>query len=282
MKRRLLYELKNRLEYMSPVERKVAQMVLADPQGFAKLSLTEAAARGGVAQGSIVNFANKFCGGGFSAMKTAVSLAVSEQTDSPFSVVNDGDSVHSVLQKTGEGIASALQNTAMLNDEETLRTAAEWILGAEKVEIYGIFHSAAVATDLCYRLLRLGIAATFVSDVLTCAVSASMLPKGSVVVAVSSSGQTQDVIDAVKLAQSRGVRVIALTGYRNSPLAQLADAVLVAASGGASQSSRSSEIRISQLALTDTLCAYMQSKMDVDGDRYFQMETILTSHNVRD
>lgn len=282
MKQRLLYELKNRLEYMSPVERKVAQMVLADPQGFAGLSLAEAATRGGVAQGSIINFANKFCGGGFSTMKAAVARAVSEESDSPFSVVTDGDSVHSVLQKTNEGIVAALQNTAVLNDEETLRTAAEWILGAEKVEIYGIFHSAVVATDLCYRLLRLGVSATFVSDVLTCAVSASMLPRDSVVVAVSSSGQTQDVIDAVKLAQNRGVKVIALTGHGNSPLAKLADVVLVAASGGDAQSSCSGEIRISQMALVDTLCAYMQNKIDISGDRYFQMETILTSHNVRD
>ena len=279
MKPRLLCELKNRLEYMSPVERKVAQMILADPQGFAELSLTEAAARGGVAQGSIVNFANKYCGGGFSTMKLAIAQA---ETDSLFSVVTDDDSVHSVLQKTNEGIVAALQNTAILNDEESLRTAAEWLLGAKKVEIYGIFRSAAVATDLCYCLLRLGIPATFVSDVLTCAVSASMLPADSVVVAVSMSGQTQDVIDAVKLAQNRGVKVIALTGHRNSPLANLADAVLVAASGGDAQSSCSGEIRISQMALIDTLCAYMQNKIDISDDRYFQMETILTSHNVRD
>ena len=279
MKQRLLCELKNRLEYMSPVERKVAQMILADPQGFAGFSLAQAAAHGGVAQGSIVNFANKFCGGGFSSLKRAIALA---ETDSPFSVVTDEDSVHSVLQKTNEGIVAALQNTAVLNDEESLCTAVNWLLGAEKVEIYGIFHSAVVATDLCYRLLRLGVPATFVSDVLTCAVSASMLPVNGVVVAVSSSGQTQDVIDAVKLAKQRNVKVIALTGYRNSPLAGLADVVLVAASGGDAQSSCSGEIRISQLALVDTLCAYMQNKMDTGGDRYFQMNTILASHNVRD
>ena len=157
------------------------------------------------------------------------------------------------------------------------------ILSAKKVEIYGVFRSAVVATDFYYQLLPLGIPASFVSDVLTCAVSASMLGDDSLVIAVSSSGQTQDVIDAVRLAKANGVPVVAITSNRGSPLAGISDKVLIAAPSGNSLSASPAEIRMSQLALTDAICSYIRSKLDSDGNKtYFKMNEILSSHNVRD
>jgi len=188
-----------------------------------------------------------------------------------------------MLQKTTESIGDALKNTSVLNDEETLRTVGDLILGAKKVEIYGIFRSAVVATDFYFQLIQLGIPATFVSDVLTCAVSASMLGEGSLVIAISSSGQTQDVIDAVRLAKANGVPVITITAHKASPLAQLADRVLIAAPSGNARSANANEVRLSQLALTDALCSYLRTRLDADGNnRYFKMNEILSSHNVKD
>ena len=283
MKQTLLRELRSNLDYMSNVERRLAEVILKDPRRFVSYSLGELAELAQVSQGSIINFANKFCGGGFPALKMEVAASLPHVSDTPFSVVTDGDSLKEMLQKTTESIGDALKNTSALNDEETLRAVGDLILGAKKVEIYGIFRSAVVATDLYFQLLQLGIPATFVSDVLTCAVSASMLGEGSLVIAISSSGQTQDVIDAVQLAKANGVPVITITAHKASPLAQLADRVLIAAPSGNARSANANEVRLSQLALTDALCSYLRTRLDADGNnRYFKMNEILSSHNVKD
>lgn len=283
MKEKLLRELKSNLEYMSNAERKIAEVIVADPKQFTAYSLSELSKRAGVSQGSVINFANKYGGGGFPALKMQVATALSHEQEQPFSAVGKEDTFKEILDKTTGGIYDALKNTSVLNDEETLKAVAEMILRAKKVEIYGVFRSAAVATDFYFQLLQLGISAAFVSDVLTCAVSASMLGEGSLVVAISSSGQTRDIINAVGLAKANGVPVVAITAHKSSPLAKLSDRVLVALPSGNAVSTNATEIRLSQLALTDALCSYIRNKIDADGNnRYFKMSEILKSHNVGD
>ena len=282
MYKKIISELKSNLEFMSRTEAKIAKVILADGKMFAKYSLTHAAKVCGVSQGSIINFSKKYVGGGFPTLKLAVASSVFEK-EQPFTVLEKKDSLKQVLDKTVKNIGFALQNTITLNNEEILRTVAEKILSAKKVEIYGVFRSAVVATDFYYQLLQLGIPANFVSDVLTCAVSASLLKEGSLVIAVSSSGQTQDIIDAVRLAKANGVPVACITAHKNSPLAKLSDYVLIAAMGGNSVSSAQTEIRMAQLVIADAICSYLRTKIDDENhDKYFKMREILNSHNVKD
>ena len=281
MEKNLLRRIKADLEFMSGVERKIARLILSEPLDFTSLSLAKAARMADVSQGSVVNFAVKYADGGFPALKLAVATAYAESRT--FSVAEDNGAPKKVFCRTVENAEEALRNTLSLNTEEALERVAERIRRAKKVEIYGVFRSAVVATDFYYQLLQLGVPANFVSDVLTCAVSASLLREDSLVVAISSSGQTKDVIDAVKLAKAGGVPVVAITAHGTSPLARLSDEVLIAAPCGNTVSAAAAEIRLSQLAITDALCAHLCGKLDAEGKRdYFKMSEILSSHNVKD
>lgn len=283
MKNRLIEKLRSQSDFFSETERKIAGLILKDPQAFASRSIAEVAKMAGVSQGSVINFANKFSIGGFSALKKELVKSVEDREEEPFSELQETDGVKEALQKKSHGIFEALKKTLAINDEEALKRVADKILRAKKVELYGVFRSAVVATDFYYRLLQLGISVSFVSDVLTCALSASMLDKDSLVIAISSTGKTKDMIDAVRLAKTNGVSVVCLTANANSPLAKLSDDVLLATSSGNSVSGRDTEIRISQLVLTDALCSYLQSKIDGNGEKnYFKLKNILNSHNVDD
>ena len=59
------------------------------------------------------------------------------------------------------------------------------------------------------------------------AMSASLLQAGDVVVAFSHSGRTTGVLEATQIAKLNGAHIIALTNYESSPLADMADVVLV-------------------------------------------------------
>ena len=280
MENNLLRRIKADWEFMSGVEGRIARLILSEPLDFTSLSLARAAEAANVSQGSVVNFATKYAGGGFPALKLAVAAACAERR--AFSVAEEGTQ-GAVFRRTVENAEEALRNTLSLNTEETLMRVAERIRKAKKVEIYGVFRSAVVATDFYYQLLQLGVPANFVSDVLTCAVSASLLREDSLVIAISSSGQTKDIIDAVTLAKAGGVPVVAITAHGASPLARLSDEVLIAAPCGNTVSASAVEIRLSQLAITDALCAHLCGKLDAEGKKdYFKMSEILNSHNVKD
>ncbi|MBQ9938800.1 MAG: MurR/RpiR family transcriptional regulator [Oscillospiraceae bacterium] len=280
---KIISEIKANLEYLSGVERKIAEQIIADPKKFTTYSMAELSEEAGVSQGSIINFANKFSGGGFSNLKLKIAEGLSELTVPAFSDVESSDSVMTVLRKVTASTEEALDSVAKLNGEDGLKSAAEMILKAKKVEIYGVYRSAVVATDFYYQLLQLGIPVSSESDVLSCTLSAAMLDSGSVVVAVSSSGKTKDIIDAVKMAKSRGVKIVGITANRNSPLANMSDIVLTAPASGNSITRWSGEVRFSQMLITDTICDYLRSRIDESGEKnYFMVSDILSSHSIED
>ena len=279
----ILQNIKINYEFMSQVERKIASKIILDPEKFTTYSLSELAQVAQVSQGSIINFANKHGGGGFPSLKLAIAAALAQDQNKTFSRVGDNESITEMLRDTASNISDALLNTLEGNDENALKKAAEMILAAKKIEIYGVFRSAAVATDFHYQLLQIGIPATFVGDILTSAVSASMLNRDSLVIAISSLGQTREVVNAVELAKKNGVPIISITSNINSPLASLSDVTLISSPSGNSLISKNSEIRISQLAITDALCAYLREKLDSDGhNSYFKMKEILQILNIKD
>lgn len=281
MSKNIITELKANIKFLTKAERKIAGIIIEKPAEFITYTMTELAERAGVSQGSIINFSKKYANGGFPELKLQISACIGAIKTQDYNVVTEGDSLKVALEKNIKALDGAYAVTKGMNDEETLRDVTELILNAKKVEIYGIFRSGAVATDFCYQLLQLGIPASFVSDILTCSISAGMLDEKSLVIAISSSGKTKDIIDAVKNAKANNVPIVSLTSNINSPLAKLSDKVLIASASGNGLSNGSTEVRSSQLLLTDTICSYIRSKMGSEEEkRYSELRRILSSHSV--
>lgn len=283
MPKKLLSELSAHMRFLSPAERRIAQVILCDPKTFTTYSMVELSSLASVSHGSINNFSKKFAGGGFPVLKLKVAEGLSDFGELPFSAAEKSDAVSDVLLKNKNDILAALNNTVDICDESALKRAADMIFSAKKVELFGVFRSAVVASNFHFGLLQLGIPASFVTDVLSSAISASMLEPDCLAVAISSSGKTKEVIDAVRKAKEKGVPVISITSNKSSPLAVLSDISLIAAGSGRTISGAATEVQLSQMLLTDTLCSYLRAKIDSDGEkRYWELREILNSHNVED
>ena len=274
-------KIKANKRYYSDVENLISERILDDPEGVIGCSIAALAKELGISQGSINNFSKKVAGGGFASLKLQLAKQLASYDRRAFDAISKDDSTKSVLEKTAEQIKLSFDNTCQLNSGELIEQATELILNAKKVEIYGIFLSGIVAQNLRFQLLQLGISADHVSDVLLSQVSASMLSSESVVVAVSVSGKTKDVIDAVMTAKKNNVPIICITSNANSHLAKISDVVLVAASSGTNISNSAYEMQFCQLLLADALCSYISHKIDKDGtNNYFKVKEILGSHSI--
>lgn len=275
--------LKTNINFLTKVEQKIAKLIVENPKKFITYSMSDLAQRAGVSQGSIINFSTKFANGGFPELKLQISACCASHEEQQFNIVESDDTLKEALEKNINSLNEAYRLTQKVNNEETLKRVTERILKAKKVEIYGIYRSAAVASDLFYQLLQLGIPVAFISDILTCAVSAAMLDENSLVIAISSSGKTKDIIDAVENARANNVPIVSVTSNINSPLAKLSDDVLIAASSGNSISNSPTEVRSSQLLITDTICSYIRNKIHKNDESiYFKLKKILNSHSVEE
>lgn len=75
--------------------------------------------------------------------------------------------------------------------------------------------------------MRLGYNTEHVSDSHIMAMTSSLLGPNDVVIAISSSGSTKDVIDALKIANDNGAFIICITNQARSPITKYADIILL-------------------------------------------------------
>ena len=283
MEQNVFTQIRSGYEFFSRVERCIADEILKNPKEVLNSSMAELSRKAGVSQGSINNFSKKFSSGGYAALKLRVAQCLSSQQENPFTNVDRSCGVKGAMALKINEMAAAFRSTLQINEEASLKRAVDRILQARKIEIYGIFQSGIVAKDFCYQLIQLGIPATFVEDTLMCAVSASMLDAQSLVIAISSSGRTKEIIDAVKIAQRNHVPVISLTADQFSPLAKMSNEALLSTSSDMSVSDRGYEIRMTQQLVLDTLCSYIRSMIDEDGsNHYYKLREIINSHSIQD
>lgn len=95
-----------------------------------------------------------------------------------------------------------------------------------KVVLSGIGKSGIVARKIAVTLSSTGTFSLFVHPVEALHGDLGMVAKDDVVVAISNSGETLEVINFGNIVRNRGNKIIAITADEKSSLAELADIVL--------------------------------------------------------
>ncbi|ALD78455.1 MurR/RpiR family transcriptional regulator [Citrobacter portucalensis] len=217
----LLLRLRQGVDGYSRTQQKLGEFVLSDPAKVIYLTITELARESDTSEASVTRLCRALGCKGYNEFKMALALDL--QQGQP--VEHSGDEIDNVVNES----VQALQDTAKLLDRTLLESAALALHQAQSVQIYGVAASAILGEYLHYKLLRLGKPAQLFSDMHRAAMNAATLNKDTLVVAISSSGSTRDLLHVVKLARKQGVRVLALSNTPRSPLASLSDIQLVAA-----------------------------------------------------
>lgn len=279
----IFVELKSSYDFLTKTEKKICDALLRDPKAFIGYSMAELSRECNVSQGSINNFSKKFSCGGFAALKLEIAAGLSAHNEKIFTAIDKKQGIKDAMELKIEENISAFKNTLQINDEVQFKAAADKIMNAEKIEIYGVFHSGIAARDFCYQLLQLGIPASYISDTLIGFVAAETLTPRGLLIAVSSTGRTKEIVEAAQIARKNNVPIISITSNKYSPLAKLSDAVLITAGSNTTISDRQNEVRLSQLLIIDTLCSYIRSVIDTEGkEHYYKLVDIIGSHSISD
>jgi len=218
----ILLHLRQGLPGYSPTLQKLGDFILTDPQKVLYLTITELARETDTSEASVTRLCRHLGCKGYTEFKMALALDV--QHNQPAAVAS-GDSIDMLVAET----VQALRDTGKFINREVLQSAVEALHQAKTIQIYGVAASAITGEYLHYRLLRLGKSAQLFGDMHRAAMNASTLREGDLVIAISASGSTKDVMHVVKLAKKQNARVLMLSNTLRSPMGSLADMLLVAA-----------------------------------------------------
>ncbi|WP_085993122.1 MurR/RpiR family transcriptional regulator [Oceanobacillus senegalensis] len=215
-------------------------------------SLTELSESSGVAEATVLRFFRKLGFKGFQDFKFLFAQEVS--------VDEDQDHEDTYVEKIKNNIVHAVEDSYDILDLEVLQQAIDAIDVSEDVVLFGVGSSGIAALDMETRFMRIGKHVKAYTDPHFQVMRSSSMDENTVVVAISLTGSTKDIIDAVKIAKDRKATIIVLTNYIKSPLTKFADHVLLSSAKESPLDSGSLVSKITQLFLIDLLCTGLTIK----------------------
>ena len=265
---RISLQIKLLYDKMGNAEKRIANWIFENPGKIISLSIVELAEQCECGEATIVRFAKRLRLNGFQELK--FSLA-SENGGSPASNhITESDSAFEIYQKVCNDIYLSLEKTKSSLKENLLGEAAEKICKANKIVIFGLGNSSAIAIDASHKFIRAGLNAISYTDNHMQVIAASHLKENDVAIGISHSGSSKDVVEALKIAKEHNATTIAITNSGKSPILRQSDIVLSTTSEETQYNILALNSRIAQLAIIDTLYFYIVYNRSKDALRSIQ------------
>ena len=189
------------------------------------MSISELARLVSLGEATITRFTRKLGFSGYQEFKLALAKQLTKSSRKSFinTVVSIDEPVEETAQKLFVSHSNIIEETLKkLNYKDVIR-ARETILNGKKIYFYGMGNSGIVAQDGNYKFMRIGINSIAINDSHTMMMLSSIMERGDVIFAISHTGETREILKAVKLAKSRKAKIISLTESRENTLKELSD-----------------------------------------------------------
>ena len=202
-------------------EQKVADYVLEHPSDVIHMRIVDLASEANVSEPTVVRFCRALNYDGFQDFKLTLAQGLASNANFEQFSLNSKDTVSEFKQKIFDSTVGNMMRVREELNSETLEAAIDAIANTNRLELYGFGASAPVCNDAQHKFHRLKIATSAYSDPHMQMISATTLTEQDVVIAISQTGRTKDLLHSVKLVKDAGVTVISLCPS-NTPLADLA------------------------------------------------------------
>lgn len=220
----IVYHLKQRLHELSPVERRIADAILDDVDGAAQSGISELADKAHVSVAAISRFAKTLdCD---NVRELRARLAEASAVGKRFLDDQSAPPSSALFAQICADVESCLRRNVGGLQEHVVQSLAEALADARMIYVFGMGGCSTVfGLELQNRLVRLGRPIAAYSDAISLKVVAATLTPQDVVVVLSVSGITPEILSAVDIARGYGAKIGAITRAA-TPLAERADWLL--------------------------------------------------------
>lgn len=177
--------------------------------------------------------------------------------------INKTDGIDDVINKISQNNILSLEESRKTIDSETVTKSIGIIDQAERIFIFGIGASFLVAKDLHMKLARVNKMAHINEDWHTMLLMSKNVSKNDVVIIISYSGKTTEMITCLQVAKENGATIIAITKEEATEISTKADLNMYVPAKEFSFRSGAMSSRIAQLNIVDILyTSYISKKFD--------------------
>ena len=204
----------------------VADYLLQHADEAQYLSISSLARECNVAEATVFRFCRALGFDGYHEMRIALAQANATGTMSSQRELQPGASTETLFEHASARLFTAINGTQNALSAEAVDEAARMLREAKQVFCFGQGGSMLLANDICARFASLSTKFRTSGDGHLQLLTASLMNEADVVLFVSYSGATRDMMETLRTAKAAGAKIILLTHYEDSPGASLADVVL--------------------------------------------------------
>ena len=204
----------------------VADYLLQHADEAQYLSISSLARECNVAEATVFRFCRALGFDGYHEMRIALAQANATGTMSSQRELQPGASTETLFEHASARLFTAITGTQNALSVEAVDEAARMLREAKQVFCFGQGGSMLLANDICARFASLSTKFRTSGDSHLQLLTASLMNEADVVLFVSYSGATRDMMETLRTAKAAGAKIILLTHYEDSPGASLADVVL--------------------------------------------------------
>lgn len=257
-----LYLVEKNYKSLSKAEKKVADYVQLYPDKTILASLQTISEKCSVSDASVLRFCRTLGFSGYQDFKAALVPEILKRGVTIYEEINYTDSYQITREKFTDNLQKDITKTISTVSNDIVETLAEQLIAANKIIILGLAGSAGVARIFNDCLLGLGIYCHYLTDRVEIERMIPQLDENDVLIGISHSGETQEVVLALKNAQENNVHTICLTNIASSTITKYANIQLITAVPENILGSYSCQPRITQLALLEFITLEISKKIN--------------------
>lgn len=250
---------------LRPAEKRVADVVLKDIESAVRASNSQLAQAASVSEPTVTRFCRALGCEGVRDFKLRLAQSLVAGSMYPPDSGQPDNSALPYWNSVFGQARNAIRLAEHQLDETEVRRAIDCVSKAGRVFVFGLGGgSTSLALDLQYRLFRFGISVTAYSDnYLMRMVVATVRPE-DVVIVISATGRTRELIEAVEIAKNYDANVVAIT-RPNTELAAVADIALTVEVPEIVNVMKPTASRFAFLAVIDLMATGVAYQLEPEG-----------------
>ena len=238
MAKSILHTIERNMPTFSKGQKLIAGFILESYDKAAFMTASRLGKTVNVSESTVVRFAAELGYDGYPAMQKALQEMIRNKLTSVQRMEVAGDRMggRDVLQTVLHADTDMIRVTLDEIDRDAFQGAVDALMSAKRIYILGVRSSSALASFLgfYFNLLFENVTLVHTNSVSEIFEQVLRVGPGDVLFGISFPRYSKRTLSAMKYARDRGARVIALTDSQLSPLARVADHVLLARSDMAS------------------------------------------------
>lgn len=202
-------------------EKKIAKFILNNPKKVVDMTVSELAEISDVSIASVSRFCRKVGLKGFAQLKISLAQELVD-THKSGEISNDisVDNIPQSLQNILANKITELKQTVNLINTDEFKEILEGIRDSSRVQVIAVGNTIPVAIDAAFKFNELGIPTTAGTIWETQLSYSFTLGKGDVLIAISNSGESDKVLEAVKIANNNKAMTIGITNSPHSAIGE--------------------------------------------------------------